>query len=327
MVIVGVFLIIDGKITVGVLVASTMLSGRVLSPIAGIATVITRAAQTFITLKAINRVMHLERERPLDRTYVTRRIEKGSVTFDNVTFRYPGSNENALDKVSFNVAGGERIGIIGRVGSGKTTVGRLLTGFYDPLDGKVSVDDVDARQYDPADLRTGVGFVLQDTDLFFGKIRDNIAFGKPTATDEEILKAARLAGVESFIAGHPLGYDMPIAEGGRSLSGGQKQAIGLARALIRRPKVLFLDEPTAHFDVRSEAEFLERLKALGEEGLTIMISTHRLSLLSFVDRILLFERGKLVADGPRDKVIAMLRGGPTKVAEPIVAAKGVKTVA
>jgi ATP-binding cassette subfamily C protein LapB len=169
--------------------------------------------------------------------------------------------------------------------------------------------------------------VLQDTDLFFGKIRDNIAFGKPTATDEEILKAARLAGVESFIAGHPLGYDMPIAEGGRSLSGGQKQAIGLARALIRRPKVLFLDEPTAHFDVRSEAEFLERLKALGEEGLTIMISTHRLSLLSFVDRILLFERGKLVADGPRDKVIAMLRGGPTKVAEPIVAAKGVKTVA
>ena len=327
MVIVGVFLIIDGKITVGVLVASTMLSGRVLSPIAGIATVITRAAQTFITLKAINRVMHLERERPLDRTYVTRRIEKGSVTFDNVTFRYPGSNENALDKVSFNVAGGERIGIIGRVGSGKTTVGRLLTGFYDPLDGKVSVDDVDARQYDPADLRTGVGFVLQDTDLFFGKIRDNIAFGKPTATDEEILKAARLAGVESFIAGHPLGYDMPIAEGGRSLSGGQKQAIGLARALIRRPKVLFLDEPTAHFDVRSEGEFLERLKALGEEGLTIMISTHRLSLLSFVDRILLFERGKLVADGPRDKVIAMLRGGPTKVAEPIVAAKGVKTVA
>ena len=170
MVIVGVFLILDGKITVGVLVASTMLSGRVLSPIAGIATVITRAAQTFITLKAIDRVMNLERERPPERTYVARRVEKGSVTFDNVSFRYPGSNENALDKVSFKVEGGERIGIIGRVGSGKTTVGRLLTGFYEPLDGKVCVDDVDARQYDPADLRTGVGFVLQDTDLFFGKI-------------------------------------------------------------------------------------------------------------------------------------------------------------
>jgi ATP-binding cassette, subfamily C, bacterial LapB len=327
MVILGVFLIVDGKITVGVLVASTMLSSRVLSPIAGIATVITRAAQTFITLKAINRVMQLERERPPERTYVSRRIEKGSVTFDNVTFRYPGANENALEEVSFQVVGGERIGIIGRVGSGKTTIGRLLAGFYEPVDGKICVDDVDSRQYDPADLRAGIGFVLQDTELFFGKIRDNIAFGKPNATDEEILTAARLAGVESFIAGHPLGYDMPIAEGGRSLSGGQKQAIGLARALIRRPKALFLDEPTAHFDVRSEAEFIERLKALAAENLTIMISTHRLSLLSFVERILLFERGKLVADGPRDKVIAMLRGGPTKVAEPIGATKGVKTVA
>ncbi len=327
MVIVGVFLILDGKITVGVLVASTMLSGRVLAPIAGIATVITRAAQTYITLRAINRVMGLERERPPGRIYVSRQVETGSVTFDNVTFRYPNSNENALDKISFQIAGGERVGIIGRVGSGKTTIGRLLTGFYDPQDGKICVDDVDTRQYDPADLRAGVGFLLQDTELFFGKIRDNIAFGKPNATDEEILEAARLAGVESFIAGHPLGYDMPIAEGGRSLSGGQKQAIGLARTLIRRPKVLFLDEPTAHFDVRSEAEFLERLKTLAERNLTIMISTHRLSLLSFVDRILVFERGKLVADGPRDKILAMLRGGATRVAEPISGVKGVKTVA
>jgi ATP-binding cassette subfamily C protein LapB len=304
-----------------------MLSGRVLAPIAGIATVITRAAQTYITLKAINRVMSLERERPPGRIYVSRQVKIGSVTFDNVTFRYPNSNENALEKISFQIAGGERVGIIGRVGSGKTTVGRLLTGFYEPLDGKICIDDVDTRQYDPADLRTGVGFLLQDTDLFFGKIRDNIAFGKPSATDEEILEAARLAGVENFIAGHPLGYDMPIAEGGRSLSGGQKQAIGLARTLIRRPKVLFLDEPTAHFDVRSEAEFLERLKTLAEQNLTIMISTHRLSLLSFVDRILVFERGKLVADGPRDKILAMLRGGATRVAEPISAVKGVKTVA
>lgn len=327
MVIVGVFLILDGKITVGVLVASTMLSGRILAPIAGIATVITRAAQTYITLKAINRVMNLERERPPGRIYVSRQVKIGSVTFDNVTFRYPNSNENALDKISFQIAGGERVGIIGRVGSGKTTIGRLLTGFYEPLDGKICIDDVDTRQYDPADLRAGVGFLLQDTDLFFGKIRDNIAFGKPNATDEEILEAARLAGVENFIAGHPLGYDMPIAEGGRSLSGGQKQAIGLARTLIRRPKVLFLDEPTAHFDVRSEAEFLERLRTLAEQNLTIMISTHRLSLLSFVDRILVFERGKLVADGPRDKILAMLRGGATRVAEPISAVKGVKTVA
>ena len=168
--------------------------------------------------------------------------------------------DNALEKVSFKIGAGERVGIIGRVGSGKTTVGRLSVGFYEPQEGRVLVEGVDARQYDPADLRTGIGFVLQDTDLFFGKLRDNITLGRPEATDEEVVAAARLAGVETFIAGHPLGYEMPIAEGGRSLSGGQKQAIGLARVLIRRPKVLFLDEPTAHFDVRSEAEFLERLK-------------------------------------------------------------------
>lgn len=309
---IGVFLILEGKLSVGALVASSMLAGRVLAPIAGIAAVITRATQTMVSFRAIDRIMSLERERPADRTFVSRKIDRGTVDFEGVSFKYPNSQEIALDKVSFKVGSGERIGIIGRVGSGKTTVGRLLTGFYEPADGKVLVDGIDARQYDPADLRTGVGFVLQDTDLFFGKLRENITIGKPEATDEEVIEAARLAGVENFAAGHPLGYEMPIAEGGRSLSGGQKQAIGLARAMIRKPRILFLDEPTAHFDVRSEAEFLDRLKQLGESGMTIIISSHRLSVLNFVDRILLFEKGKLIADGPRDKVIAALRGGATQ---------------
>ena len=193
----------------------------------------------------------------------------------------------------------------------------MTVGFYEPQDGRVFVDGVDVRQYDPADLRTGIGFVLQDTDLFFGKLRDNIALGRTNATDEEILAAAKLAGVENFAAAHPLGYEMPIAEGGRSLSGGQKQAIGLARVLIRRPKILFLDEPTAHFDVRSEAEFLERLKVLADGKMTIIVSTHRLSLLSLVDRLLLFEQGRLVADGPRDKVIALLQGNVNKPPQPV----------
>lgn len=323
MIIVGVFLIIDGKLSVGALVAASMLGGRVLAPISGIAAVITRATQTFTAMKSIDRIMSLERERPLDRTYVARQIESGSIAFDNVTFRYPTGAENALEKVSFRIAAGERVGIIGRIGSGKTTVGRLLVGFYEPQDGRVLVDGIDIRQYDPADLRTGIGFVMQDTDLFFGKLRDNITLGRPAATDEEVLAAARLAGVESFVAGHPLGYDMPIAEGGRSLSGGQKQAIGLARVLIRQPRILFLDEPTAHFDIRSEAEFLERLKTLAGEKLTILVSTHRLSLLGLVDRLLLFEKGQLVADGPREKVIAMLQGGPAKPAPP---ATGTPTV-
>lgn len=311
LVIVGVFLILDGKLSVGALVAANMLAGRVLAPIAGIASVITRGTQTLTALKAINRIMSLERERSPHRTYVSRRIEKGRIAFENVTFAYPNAQSNALEKVGFKIEGGEKVGIIGRVGSGKTTVGRLLLGFYEAKEGRILVDGVDSRQYDPSDLRTGIGFAMQDTDLFFGKLRDNIALGKPEATDEEVLQAARLSGVESFIAGHPMGYDMPISEGGRSLSGGQKQAIGLARVLIRKPRVLFLDEPTAHFDVRSEAEFLDRLKGLRDEQMTIIISTHRLSLLNMVDRLLLFDNGRLVADGPRDKVLAILQGKPS----------------
>ena len=214
--------------------------------------------------------------------------------------------------MSFRIQPGERVGMIGRVGSGKTTVGRLLTGFYDPDDGSILVDGVDIRQYDPADLRAGLGFVLQDTDLFFGKLRDNIAFGRPAATDDEVLEAARLAGVESFIAGHPLGYDMPIAEGGRSLSGGQKQAIGLARILIRHPKILFLDEPTAHFDTSSEAEFLERLKALADRNMTIIDLDA--SLVAAVDGRppAGVREGKLAPTARATRCSRVLRGGDGK---------------
>ncbi|AND90647.1 MULTISPECIES: type I secretion system permease/ATPase [Bradyrhizobium] len=310
LIVVGVFLILDGKLTVGALVAANMLAGRVLAPIAGIASVITRGTQTLSSLKAIDRIMSLERERSPARAYVSRQIREGAIAFDGVSFTYPNAPGKALDKVSFKIEGGEKVGIIGRIGSGKTTVGRLLLGFYEAQEGRILVDGVDSRQYDPSDLRSGVGFAMQDTELFFGKLRDNIALGKPEATDEEVLAAARLAGVETFVAGHPMGYDMPISEGGRSLSGGQKQAIGLARVLIRKPRILFLDEPTAHFDIRSEAEFLERLRALREEQITILISTHRLSLLNMVDRLLLFDNGRLIADGPRDKVLALLQGKP-----------------
>jgi ATP-binding cassette subfamily C protein LapB len=323
MMVIGVFLIMNGSVTVGALVAANMLAGRVLSPIAGIAAVITRGTQTFSSLKAIDRIMNLERERSPERAYVTRKIEKGTVNFENVSFTYPNAPGKALDKVMFKIESGERVGIIGRIGSGKTTVGRLLLAFYEAQEGRILIDGVDSRQYDPADLRSGIGFAMQDTDLFFGKLRDNITLGYPAASDEEVLAASRLAGVESFIAGHPMGYDMPISEGGRSLSGGQKQAIGLARVLIRKPRILFLDEPTAHFDVRSETEFLDRLKTLDDTKMTIIISTHRLSLLSMVDRLLLFDGGRLVADGPRDKVLSLLQAKPSP--EPVASPRVVQT--
>ncbi|WP_316163002.1 type I secretion system permease/ATPase [Bradyrhizobium sp. SZCCHNRI20481] len=307
LVVVGVFLILDGKLSVGALVAANMLSGRVLGPIAGIAGLMTRFTQTTSALRSIDRLMSLDRERPPEKIYVAREINQGRIQFKNVSFSYPGSQTKALDNVSFDIKPGEKIGIIGRVGSGKTTVGRLATAFYPPTEGSILIDGIDIQQYDPADLRAGIGFVLQDTDLFYGKLRDNITLGRPAATDEEVLEAARLAGVETFIAGHPQGYEMMIAEGGRSLSGGQKQAIGLARVLIRKPRVLFLDEPTAHFDVRSEGEFLERLKSLAKGEMSIIVSTHRPSLLSLVDRILVFDSGKIVADGPTAQILTMLR--------------------
>lgn len=307
LIVIGVFLILDGKITMGALVAANMLSGRVLAPISSLASVITRATQTLTSLRAIDRLMQLERERPPGRTYVSRKIESGSITFAGVSFNYPGSKEPALRDISFKINAGERVAIIGRVGSGKTTVGRLLSGFYEASSGSIAVDGIDSRQYDPADLRAGIGFVMQDTDLFFGKLRDNITIGRPAATDEEVLHVARLAGVEAFVASHPLGYDMPVAEGGRSLSGGQKQAIGLARAMIRQPKIIFMDEPTAHFDVRTETEFLERLKALTRSEMTVIVSTHRPSLLALADRVLVFDQGKLVADGPREAILANLQ--------------------
>lgn len=314
MTVVGVLLILDGKMSMGALIAANMLAGRVLGPISGIASVIARATQTFSSLRAIDKLMSLERERALPRTYLARQVRRGSIVFEDVRFKYPNTITNALNKVSFSIEPGERVGIIGRIGSGKTTVGRLLTGLYQPDEGGILIEGVDLRQYDPADLRRGIGFVLQDTDLFLGTLRDNIALGLPAATDQQILEAARLAGVEQFAAAHPFGYGLPIAEGGRSLSGGQKQAIGLARAMIRKPQILFLDEPTAHFDTRSEAEFLERLKVLANSEMTIIVSTHRLSLLTLVDRLLVFEQGRLIADGPRDQIIARLQAagaGPT----------------
>ncbi|BAM90592.1 putative ABC-type RTX toxin transporter, ATPase and permease components [Bradyrhizobium oligotrophicum S58] len=325
---VGVFLILDGKLSVGALVAANMLSGRVLGPIAGIAGLMTRFTQTTSALRSIDRLMSMDRERPPEKIYVAREINQGRIQFKNVSFSYPGSQTKALDNVSFDIKPGEKIGIIGRVGSGKTTVGRLATAFYPPTEGSILIDGIDIQQYDPADLRAGIGFVLQDTDLFYGKLRDNITLGRPAATDEEVLEAARLAGVETFIAGHPQGYEMMIAEGGRSLSGGQKQAIGLARVLIRKPRVLFLDEPTAHFDVRSEGEFLERLKVLAKGDKTgemsIIVSTHRPSLLSLVDRILVFDAGKIVADGPTAQILTMLR--PQQPAAAPAASHAVKPV-
>lgn len=303
----GVFMVLDAQITMGALIAATMLSTRVLAPVTNIASVMMRGARTMHALRAVDALMKLPVERPADRVFVERRITEGTLRFDNVSFHYPEAAQAALTDVSFSIKAGERVGIVGRIGSGKTTVGRLASALYAPQGGRILVDGTDIRQFDPVDLRQGLGFVTQDCELFHGTLRENITIGRPTATDAEMIAAARIAGVEDFAAVSPLGYDMPVAEGGRSLSGGQRQAVSLARALIRNPRILFLDEPTSALDLRSEAEFTERLARLDRMA-TLIVSTHRVSLLQMLDRLIVIDQGRVVADGPRQSVLAALQG-------------------
>ncbi|MDD7912151.1 type I secretion system permease/ATPase [Pseudovibrio exalbescens] len=303
----GVYLVNEGLINMGGIIAAMMLSGRVLAPLSSVANTLTRLRQTIHAYKILEDLMAMPAERRPGRTYVNSKIATGAVKFEKVTFRYPGASDDSLRDLSFSINAGETIGLIGRVGAGKSTIGRLLSGLYTPTNGAVLVDLIDTRQYDPADLRDGVGFLSQDNVLFSGSVRENIAIGRLQASNEEILQAARIAGVEDFVSTHPQGFDMQVGEGGRLLSGGQKQCVALARMLLRRPKVLFLDEPSSNLDMASERRLLARLEKFNQIGTTVIISTHRTSLLKLTQRIIAVDSGRVVADGPRDAVLSELK--------------------
>lgn len=303
----GVYLIQSGDITMGALIAAMMLSGRVLAPLANVANTLTRLRQTLHSYKILNDVMSTETERKPGRTYVNKRIASGSVEFKGVNFRYPGAEDDSLKNISFKVSPGETVGLIGRVGSGKSTIGRLVSGLYYPTNGTVLVDGTDTRQFDPADLRSNVGFLSQDNVLFSGTVRENISAGDPFADDDALIEAARIAGVEEFVAQNPLGYDLQVGEGGRFLSGGQKQAVALARILLRKPRVLFLDEPSSHLDLASERRLITRLMEYNTPDTTVIISTHRMSLVELTDRLITLDYGKLALDGPRQDVLKKLQ--------------------
>ncbi len=212
-----------------------------------------------------------------------------------------------LDGLSFVIRPGEKVGIIGRIGSGKTTIGRLLSGLYYASEGEILIDGVDIRQYHPHEVRRQIGLLVQDADLFLGSVKDNIQMADPLADDAAILKAARLAGVDAFVAQHPMGYDMPVGERGSLLSGGQKQAIALARLLLVDPQILFLDEPSSSMDLASERELIRHLQQVVGNDRTVIISTHRYSLLSLIDRLIVLDQGRIAADGPKDKVLEALQ--------------------
>ncbi|MGP1613896.1 MAG: ATP-binding cassette domain-containing protein, partial [Pollutimonas bauzanensis] len=211
-------------------------------------------------------------------------------------------------KINLKFKAGEKVGIIGRIGSGKTTLEKLVLGLYEPTAGAVLIDGIDIKQIDPADLRRAIGYVPQDPVLFYGSLKYNLMMGAPFADDSQMLDVARIAGIEDFAARHPEGYDMMIGERGDSLSGGQRQSVAVARALINDPPILLLDEPSSNMDNQSEAALKRRLKD-ASAGKTMVLVTHRTALLELVDRLIVIDNGRVMADGPKDQVVEALRNG------------------
>jgi ATP-binding cassette subfamily C protein LapB len=301
---VGVALIAQRDLTMGALVAASMLSGRCVAPLGQIAMLLTRLSQTLSAYRALDKVMRADDESAGSLPLRRPRLD-GGISFRKVSFRYPGTEHNAIDDISFSIAPGERIAIIGRIGSGKSTIARLILGLYAPNQGAVRIDDADIRQLHPDDLRANIGAVLQDIVLLSGSIRDNIALGDPAIDDAAVLNAARLSGAHDFIGQMPRGYDLHLADRGEGLSGGQRQAIAVARALVGAKPILLFDEPTSAMDSQSENALIDRLES-ALDGRTVVLVTHRQSLLRLATRIIIIDAGKIVAQGPRDDVLKSL---------------------
>lgn len=307
MVIWGVYLIKDNALTMGGLIGCNILVGRAMAPLLQMASLLTRYQNSKVSLQALDQLMALPSENQDEKTCMSFGLLQASFTLESVSFSYPGAERMALDRVSLRIEPGEKVGIIGRMGSGKSTLGKLLIGLYDPSQGAVKFGNVDIRQLASADLRSRVGVLPQEVVLFYGTIRDNIALGDPSINDHLILRAASLAGVSDFVRHNPAGFGAQVGEQGRSLSGGQRQAVGLARALVRDPEVLILDEPTSNMDTDSELMVQKRLASVCEDK-TLIIVTHRLSMLRIVDRLIVMEDGRIIMDGPRDAVLQKLHG-------------------
>ena len=308
MVVAGVYLIHGGMLTMGGLIASTMLAGRAMAPLGQIVALMMQYQNARMALVSLEQTMNREGERPEGATYLRRPDLKGDIAFEGVHFSYPGRTEEALRGVSFRIRAGEKAVVIGRVGSGKTTLQRLILGLYEPTAGTITIDGVDIRQLDPADLRRNIGYVEQDAMLFYGTLRENIAISSPVADDEALLAVAEVGGLKAMADRHPQGFDMLVGERGESLSGGQRQGVAIARAALLDPPIMLLDEPTGSMDFTSEAQFKDRLRSYAENR-TVLVVTHRNSLLEIADRLIVLDEGIVVADGPRDQVLADLKAG------------------
>lgn len=306
-ILIGVYMIKEVELTMGGLIAAVILSSRAIAPMGQVASLIASFEQTRTAYKALDDIMKLPVERPEGKKFVRRERFEGKIEFKNVSFAYPESTKNALGNISFTINAGERVGILGRNGSGKTTVEKLILGLYAPDSGSVLIDGIDINQIDPVDLRKNIGYVPQDVILFQGTVRENIVYKAPYADDETILKAAKVGGVDEFVDGHPLGFDMPVLERGDGVSGGQRQSIAIARAFLVDAPIMLLDEPTNSLDNTSEGRIKHLLHEVIKEKTTLLV-THKMSLLELVDRLIVIENGHVLLDGKKEDILAQLNG-------------------
>ena len=316
---VGAFLVRDGLLGFGAIIACTILAGRAIAPMAQITQLLTRMNQTLTSYRALDQFMKQAREHQQGKVFLSRPEFKGAIEFRNVSFSYPGASRPTLDNVSFQIAPGDKVAILGRVGCGKTTVSKLILGLYAPDSGAVMIDGIDVRQIDPADLRQALGVVLQDVWLIGGTIRQNIALGGDHPTDAEILHAAQVAGVDDFVRQHPEGYSLRLGERGEGLSGGQRQAVAIARALLRRPPVLLFDEATSAMDMNAEATLLQKLgQEIGPR--TFITITHKASLLQMVNKVIVIDQGKVAMQGTPEQLMRAQQAQAAKPPVPVPAA-------
>ena len=296
----------EGNMSMGAIIAIVMLAGRAMAPVGQFAFVITRARQALTTMDSLQKLMEEEDERHGSARSIVPEIRAGKIELAHVNFRYPSAANDALSDLNLKIEPGERIGIIGRVASGKSTLGRLLCGLYAPTDGVMTIDGLDSRQFHPHQVRDAFRFVGQDAELFSGTVRENLMLGAAQADDAQLIDAVVRSGADIFLSRDAAGFDLPVGERGSRLSGGQKSLLVLARALVSPSKLLFLDEPTGAMDTQTENYFIEHLKGALAPKQTLIVSTHRHQMLSIVDRLIVIDRGRIFADGPRDQILGSL---------------------
>lgn len=310
-VIAGVYLVTQNALSVGGLMACTILTSRALVPMSQIASLITRFHQSMAALKTLDEIMKAPIDRERGKAPLQRERFRGEIELRQLSFNYPKHSIPALKNISFKIKAGERVGLVGRIGSGKTTLEKLLVGLYRPSNGNILVDGVDISQLDITDLRGQIGYIPQDIELFHGTIRDNITLGAPYVDDVQVVQAARISGVDQFVDTHPDGFDRNVGERGNLLSGGQRQSIIVARALLMDPPIIVMDEPTNLMDDKTESNLRTRLENYLQNK-TLILVTHRASMLGLVNRLIVLDKGLLVADGSKEYVLNALSDGRVK---------------